>query len=186
MSGFTIPTVEPASIMAGEDWHWQITTTDYPPSDGWALTYHIRGIDSLDITATPDLTNNWFDVSALAATTARLRDGRYQWVAKVTKTPETHIFRSGVLTVLPNFVTAKAGMLQDSDEALLEAVDAKISGRISDEGLIEQYTIHGRTVVKMRMSELLDLRGKLRALVRRKRFPGTVGNLVEVKFGPTL
>ena len=50
-----IPTTEPTHFVAGMTWEWDKCFADYPPSDGWELTYYFRShVDSGN-----DLTAAW-------------------------------------------------------------------------------------------------------------------------------
>jgi hypothetical protein len=185
---FIIPTEEPDVLRVGEDWHWTIVLDQFPPSEGWTLTYYFNGRGNLTVIATPQVAQGNYDVLALAAATAKLPPplaigDRYTYDAIVTGVAgETHTARSGVLTALPNLVTAIAGAFQTHAEIMLAAIETKLSGRVTSELLIEQYGVAGRHVVKLTMPELLKLRGVYLGMVRRERNPSRIGFDVESVF----
>ncbi len=183
---FIIPTTEPDVVRVGEDWHWSIVLGEFPPAEGWTLKYYFNGRGNLVITATAQPAQGNYDVLALAAATAALPTplaigDRYTYDAIVSGvSSETHVARSGVLTAMPNLITAVAGAFQTHAEVMLAAVEAKLNGRVTTEQLIETYGIAGRQVAKMRTAELLKMRGLYLGMVRRERNPNTIGTSVEV------
>ncbi len=188
---FVIPTQEPDVVRSGEDWHWTVVLSSFPPSEGWTLKYYFNGRGNLVITATPQAAQGNYDVLALASVTGNIANipvplaigDRYTYDAVVSGVAgETHVARSGVLTVMPNLTAAVAGGFQTHAEQMLAAIEAKLLGRVNTEQLIETYGIAGRQVAKMRTAELLKLRGVYMGLVRRERNPNSVGASVQGVF----
>lgn len=187
---FTIPSTEPDVLRAGETWHWTKSLDEFPASEGWILTYYIRGPGKLDILATTSTDGTSYDVLATAQNTSSMPSGRYAWDASVTLSGETHIADSGVIVVEPNLATAKTGDLQTHNEKMLALIEAELERRLTGvsaagSGAIEAYVIHGRSVTKIAAEKLKALRGQYLAAVQRERNPGRIGIPVEVTFGPT-
>lgn len=187
---YTVPTQEPDAIRSGEDWHWTIVLGDFPPSEGWTLTYYFNGRGALTILATIAADGNSYDVSALAAVTGDpakipvpLAIGdRYTWDAVVSKAGppiETHVARSGVITVLPKLVGAANGAFQTHAEVMLAAIEAALTGRLTTEQMIETYGVAGRQVAKVPVDKLTRLRAQYMGMVRRERNPNRIGTPVE-------
>jgi len=192
---FTIPTIEPTIVMAGTDWHWTIELPDYPASEGWTLTYYLRGPSILNIVATRVGTTNVYDVKALASATQALLPGRYSWQAIVAGvSSETHVARPipddstdpetlGELTVLQNIATAIAGDYQSHAEKTLTAIETEIYNRVNSLKSIEAYAVAGRQISKIPFKDLIRMRSAYQAMVRRERNPGTIGTDIAVTFG---
>ena len=180
---FTVPSSEPGQLAAGETWHWTKAFPGFTPAEGWSVTYYIQGPGRLVIAGTPLSPTQNYDFVATAAATAQLPPGRYEWDAVATLSAEKHIAAHGILLVTPNFATAVAGALQTDNELMLAAIRAKLSTRVSDDNLIEQYGIHGRTVAKMPTIDLVKLEGIYAARVRAERTPDRLGTDIEFVFG---
>jgi hypothetical protein len=68
-------------LIAGDDWSWKVSLTNYPPSE-FTLKYFFRGPASgasLNLTATEDLSGTEFLISASGAQTSPLPPGVYGW-----------------------------------------------------------------------------------------------------------
>lgn len=174
----SIPTQEPTQVIAGDSWQWDIAYGDYPASDGWALAYAFRGPTDLD-TGSGDVTvdaDGW--QVRIPATVTNLTAGPYRLIGYVTKGTERFTVYDAALLVLPNPVTAVNA--QSHAERTLAVIDAAIEGRLTAD--IESYQIHGRSVSKIPMSELVKLRAIYASAVERERNPGQFGRSVEVHF----
>lgn len=176
----TVPTTEPLTFIRGDTVKWTRSWGDFPVGDGWAVTYHLRGANALDIVGTPG--TNDFSFSIAAADCAKLGPGTYQWQARATLGGESYAAGAGVLTVTPGIRLAAAGDMVSADEQLLAVLEAACSGRVTAD--IQAYTIGGRQIQKIPVTELFALRGKVRALVRRQRNAGQLGQTVRGTFGP--
>jgi len=85
-----------------------------------------------------------------------------------------------VINIEPNVATAAAGSFATFEEQQLAVVEAVLGGRITTG--IETYQIAGRSVTKIPIKELLQLRGMLRAAVWRQDNPGKLGEPYHVAF----
>ena len=191
---FTVPSTEPTVLRAGETWHWTRQLDQFPASEGWTLTYYVRGVGKLDIVATTATDGTSYDVLATAQNTSSLGAGRYTWDAIVSlgsgASAEVHTADSGVITVQPNLATSPTGANQTHNEKMLAMIEAELERRLTGvsaggSGTIEAYVIHGRSVTKMPIKDLKVLRGQYLAAVTRERNPGRIGTSIGVTFGPT-
>lgn len=187
---FTVPTVEPDVVMAGETWHWTIELSDFPGSESWTITYYLAGASIISVAATL-VSGSKYDVVFTAANTAAILPGRYVWQAIAVSGTEKHVARpmayqperQGVLTVLANIATATAGTLQTHAEKTLAVIETEIYNRMNSQASIEAYAIAGRQVSKIPIDKLLRMRSAYQAMVRRERNPGTIGTDIAVIFG---
>ena len=101
----TIPTIEPASVTAGDTIKWTKALPDYPASAGWVLSYAFTGPGNISISSTADGDNH--AVTVTAATSAAWSAGAYLGQAYVTKAGERTTIASGIqLVVAANLATA--------------------------------------------------------------------------------
>ena len=155
----TIPTDIPDELIAGDTWQWTVRFSDYPASAGWALTYYLRGVGSLDVTATTDTDGEGYAVTVAAATTATLPAGNYEFLARVAKTGEVFTVDSGAVVIDANAATASAGTLQSHAEQMVALLRAEIKARLSGTAgtAHESYTIDNRQISKLSLAELRSL-----------------------------
>src|SRR6266576_6303843 len=92
----TIPEFEPQQFAIGETLIWRKRFRDYPPSDGWALTYYFRGPTKFDAAAVTDSEDSTkFKITVAASSTANCIAGAYYWQAWVDKSGEKHLLDEG-------------------------------------------------------------------------------------------
>lgn len=162
---YTVPTLEPAELRAGDTWAWRREDLGDYPASIWTLTYAFRNATAyFDVVATAD--GEAFAISVAKATTAGKTAGSYDWTAFVSDGSERHEIGRGVLEVLPDMGTAAARdgrswarqMLDYVESALLSKATGSqldiVRAQLAERNL--QYDIPG----------LLVLRDRLRAEVR--------------------
>lgn len=158
--------------MPGDTWQWAITLADYPPSDGWSLTYALRGAGTIDLEATA-LDALTFLVTANAWDTKPLPSGPYQFAAIATRifsgTQRRATVRTGVIQVATDLAAAAAGAVISPAEQMLTQIQAVLQGRATAD--VESYQIAGRALTKIPMHELLALETIYAARVWRERHP---------------
>lgn len=160
----TIPSVEPTVFRAGDSLVFTVSEPDYPASDGWALGYTL--INSAGkITFTSSASGDDHAVSVAAATTAAWTAGRYQWSARATLSGESHTARSGEIEILPDPATAAAYDTRTHARRTLDALEAWIEGH---DMAVANYRIGDRQMQYIPIGELITLRSRYRAEVRRE------------------
>lgn len=176
----TVPTVEPTQLTAGDSWDWDITYSDYPPSEGWSLSYSLSGAHEsvITITADPNDAESGYEVRVAAATTADYTAGRYNLLGYATKAPDRFQVYSGPLVVLPDPATATPEL--SHAERMLVQVRARIEERLAAD--VSGYTISQRQVQKEDLAELRRAEARYADAVRRERGGGFFQS-VKVEFG---
>jgi hypothetical protein len=171
----TIPTGVPGTLAAGVTWKWTTSPGLYPPSEGWALSYALRGAGALDISGA-QVTNDGaatFTITVAADATAALAAGAYRWVAYAEKAGEKYEVAKGVVDVTANLATAAAGALQSQAEAMVTRLDAEIRARIAGTGSgHNSITIGSRAIEKIPLEQLYELRNKYQQQANRERSKG--------------
>lgn len=156
MSTPTIPTSEPANILAGSTLKWRKTLAEYPASDDWVLTYKFRGpSEGFDAVASADGDDHL--VTVATATTAGMAGGTWYWQGWVSKDSETYPVESGQLEVtaaLPAAANTYDG--RTSAKKILDAIDAMLLGKASLDQ--QEYEIGDRKLARIPIPDLIELR----------------------------
>lgn len=172
----------PEKITARTKVEYRRDFPSYPADDAWAAKLYLRGPSiPAAVDGVPDGASFVFTLST--AFTAPLLPGVYTWEERAIKAGEEYVAGNGRVEVLIDLTTATADTAQSFEQILLANVEAAIRGEFSANGRpAESYSIAGRSIVKMSMRELLDLRAMLRRTVRQQANPGTFGPQVQVRF----
>lgn len=154
---------------------------NYPASLGWTAALHLVGPEVIaPISGTASGDSFVFQIDASA--TATKKPGRYQWRELATKTgespPRVFIMAGGIVDLLANIAASSAGEMRSWEERCLELVEIRLEGRFTSD--MERYSVAGRSVDKMKMTELLKVRNWLTDKVRQQAKPGTFGD--EIRF----
>lgn len=180
-----VPTRFPPTFSAGTTFKVDRWFEDYASSD-FTYTLYLAGAAILNVEATPDPDGVTFHVVLSAAQTATLnttaQPAPYSYVERLSDPVTGEVYDVGVgrIMVGPNLATVAAGAMVSFEEQTLNAIEATLQGRITSD--IEQYSIAGRSITKIPIRELLQLRGQYRALVWKQRNPGKLMNPISVVF----
>lgn len=172
----------PSSLTAGTTVTYTRSHADYPANGGWTLTLYVAGVGLLaPITGTPLGTG--FVVTLSATATAELPSGTYQWEERVTDGSAVYVAASGTVSVHRNIALAGDKDMQSHAERTLAIIEAALEGRLPDG--MESYTIAGRAVTKIPLTELVELRARYRSEVEALRTPTRFGIPVLTTFTQT-
>ena len=174
-----IATVEPTSVTAGDTLRWLKELSDYPPSDGWVLTYAlvIDGVKTA-ITAS-DYGDGRHYVNVAAATTATWTADDYDWQSYVTRaaTAERYTVGSGRLTVLSNFATATAGYdARTHARKMLDAIESVLEGRATATDIDLVTAVVGDKSMTKKPELLMAWRDRYRAEVAAETLAAGLGS----------
>ncbi len=171
----------PAEIHAGDTLKFTDSVAEYPPGDGWVLTYSLVNATTRYTISAVD---HAFDVPT--ATTAAWTAGDYQWVAFVVSGSERFTVGTGRITVRPNVLLAPADG-RTHVEKVLSALEALLEGRAGRDHMA--VTINGRAITRMPITDLIRWRDQYRAELRRiqqaeriARGEGLSANQIRVRF----
>lgn len=159
----TTPTTEPQKLTQGEIVTWTRTETDFPASDGWALTYYFRGTvagQAFEVAGSGVGAVHTFTTAA--ATTASRPAGVYLWQLKAVKTGGARTVASGVLKLEADF-SAVNGALDTRSQIQkdLDAVQAAIRERIDTGRSVSEYEVSvGDSTRKLKYFTLVDLQAR--------------------------
>lgn len=178
-----IPTLWPQYITAGASFKVDRSWTNYG-TNGWQLSLIFAGANVKSFSTTPQITadpdgETWHIILAPADTQPLNPSGGaglpYTVVERLTGTDgEVYDVSVQKLMVSPNIANAVAGDYQTNEEKLLTQLQATLLARATG-GLIENYSVAGRSVSKVSTPELRKMIGSLKWLVYRQRNPGRIG-----------
>lgn len=167
----TIPTTEPTQLIAGDSWEWDRTLGDYPPDDGWELSYVLRGNTDLtiafdDAAGPVSADAGVFEVRVPPATTATVLPGTYRLVGQVDDGTDRFVVYDATLTVEQNPATVVDSKTQA--EIDLASVQSAIAARLAGDQP-ESYTINGREIQRIPLAELYRIESRLLYRIEVKR-----------------
>lgn len=143
-------------LVAGDTLDFTVSVDGYPASDGWTLSYALRGPSAIDLTATP--VGQQYRVQASAATTAAWIPGDYSWSRYVTLSGQRYSAGSGWLVIRPNLAAQVAGYdgRSQAEKALADAETALATFK-STNGRVKKYTIGQRSMEFSTSAEILQV-----------------------------
>lgn len=160
-----IQTTEPQSFTAGDTVKWRKSLPDYPASQGWTLTYYaIQQNHKFSAVATPD--GDDFLITIPTTTSDDFVTGQYFWEAQVTKAGERFTILRGTFDVLVNIAVQNNYDGRSHARKTLDAIEAVIEGRASVDQ--EEYTIGNRSLKRTPIADLIVLKEKYEAAVRKE------------------
>jgi hypothetical protein len=178
-----VPDVVPDHFPAGTTVKFTRTLNDYQPSDGWGYTIYLNGLGG-KFNKAASVLENVFQIQFDPTDTATLLPGPYRYAERLTNSSshETYDITGDqlVINIDPNVSIAPAGAFSTWEEQQLAVVELALAGRLSS-GL-EAYQIAGRSVSKIPMKKLMEIRGILRSMIWRQNHPGQIGVPVRVEF----
>lgn len=158
-----VPTIEPATLVAGDTATWRRSLADFPASAGWILGYTLVS-PAQRYTFSSTASGDDHLVSVPAATTVTWAAGAYQWRAQVSKAGEVFTVASGSVQILPSFASAT-----DARSSARKALD-NLQAYLADSNNLAaaQYQIAGRSLSRYSVPDLLKLKGHLEQEVARE------------------
>lgn len=172
-------TALPRSFNAGSTVAYTRSEPDYPASAGWTMTLYLAGAVVLGpYEAQPD--GDDYTIVISAASTSNAPAGQYRWEERVAKDDLVYPVAAGTVKVYANIAAATAGSALTWAEKALAAVDARLEGRLTSD--IESFSIAGRSVSHIPITELVKLRASLSAQVAAQRNPNVFGSQVRAVF----
>ncbi|MBG1232981.1 hypothetical protein [Aestuariivirga litoralis] len=160
------PEGEPvAPLVAGDTWTWRRSdlVAAYPLV-AYALAYAMKrdgDADAAPVTFAAAETGNTYQVTVPAATTADFTPGTWVWSAFMTRTSDS----ARVQVATGSFTVVADGTISTADprshaQRMLDAIEALLENRATSD--VNSYSIAGRSLTKMSVTELRQLRNYYR------------------------
>lgn len=180
-----IAQTEPASLIAGDTAKWLKVLPEYPASAGWGLSYELVNATTR-IAFSGSASGDDHLVNVSAATTITWTPGAYTWRSRAALSGDVFTVGGGHIAVQSAFGAATDARSQS--RRTLDAIDAVIEGRASS--AVAEYSIAGRSLKNIPITELLALRDRYARMVRDENAAAAaaagLGNpgRIYVRFGP--
>lgn len=182
-----IPSGFPLSLVAGTTWKFTAGFTDFPPVDGWAVTFQLVGRASGALASTPRPTTADYLVTIDTTASAAFLAGAYHWTAIATLAGESYVAASGTVDITASPTLTALSDARSFAALTLEKVEAEIGARFGTNSsplgaAHESYTIGGRNITKISIADLQVMRARLIGEVEKERNGGSLPPF-EVEFG---
>lgn len=158
--------IEPLQIAVGDSVTWDRFVSDYPASDGWALTYYFTN-SANSFSVTSSAADDAHRIEVDSATTSGWNAGRYYYQVKAKKDGQVVTIETGQsINILPDFSSGPLDGRSDAEVAL-DAIRATIQKKATKDQL--SITVEGRTIQRMSFQELIIAERHLAAQVAREK-----------------
>ncbi|MCP4103172.1 MAG: hypothetical protein GY750_17385 [Lentisphaerae bacterium] len=148
-------TAFPYEFTVGCSQRWEVSFTEYPPTDGWTLRYLIRVTTDriIELIATPTDDKYTFTLSADAL--AGIEPAVVKWQCQAIKDDEKYLVTSGKVRLHADLSDSNVDP-RSYPEKMLEAINAVLAGKLDNPVTETEY--NGRRLKYMPPGELIRLR----------------------------
>lgn len=173
----------PEQIVAGTTFDVSLTMTAFP-APAWSMSLILRGPSAISVLASA--TGSQHRLAAEAGITSEWMPGFYAWALRATRGTEIAQVDAGTVRVVADISTLAAGHDGRSHAArVLDAIEAVIENRATTDQ--QKYTINNRELWRTPIPELLLLRDRYSAELRREQQTrrggqSLLGRQVKVRF----
>ncbi len=166
----------PQLFVAGEYFNVTLNDESYPSST-WAANYFIYDSEiSESVTATPD--GDGFIATFSTSFTGQFEPGNYKYQLQVSKPGEMIVLDGGACVIRANPANGPIDGRTHAEKTL-EALNAVIENRATTDQ--QSYTIAGRSLSRMEITDLLQFRDRYQAMVDEERAKNKRGYFNKVK-----
>jgi len=153
------PTTEPTQFSVGDFVQWKRTdlASDYAPaSHSAALVARLKG-GSTEITVSATEATDYYLFSIASTTSAGFTAGDYAWQIEITQTSSGNriVVDSGEFTILADLDETGADNRSHA-QVMLGKIESLLEGRADKD--VSSYSIQGRSIAKMSVTDLLQWR----------------------------
>lgn len=133
---------------------------EYKASDGWTMFISLRGPGKYDFWAIGDGDN--FVLELASGTTSSILPGEYWFEIYVERSGVRYAVETGNIKVLQALIYQNDNYDGRSEvKRILDAIESTLEGRATSDQLM--YTIAGRSISKIPIPDLIQLRGVYKA-----------------------
>ena len=148
-----VPTGEPVLFPAGDTVQWYLEPSEFPPGDGWILTYAFRGErgdGALNLTAETYLSG--YLATITAAQSASMRPGDWVWEAHMSLGIERYTIGKGTVKVTPNLAATNfsTDLRSDAKIAYDNAMEAWKNVKLG-----KTVSLNGRVYTQQNIEDLI-------------------------------
>ncbi len=174
---------EPRKITAGNSYSWTVSSSDYPASDGWVVSYSLSNTnEQFDITSVANGDDH--DATILSASSQKYVAGVYDLVGFAVLSGERKIFYSQPCEIKPD--PASMNDHRSYAKRIVDAIEATIEGKASADA--QSLAINGKTLTRYPIADLLVFRDRFKREVatedaaRKLAGSNNSGGIVRVRF----
>lgn len=149
----------------GDSFNLEFDLQDFPATEGWQLSYKLRGPAAINIAATID--DGQYLVNASPATTGAWIDGNYWAFAVVSLAGEIVTVELGETKILPSLTDLTTLDQRSHVKKVLDALEALLEGKALED--VAEFTIGNRSLTAMKPDELLKWKDHYSKLYRREK-----------------
>ena len=173
----------PSHFTAGTSVQFTRSLDDFLPSDGWVYTIYLNGLTQ-KFSSVASIIDGQFQIVFAPTDTASLNPGPYRYAERLSNAGTGQVFDitgdERVINIEPNVGSSAAGTFNTWEERTLAIIEAALSGRFTAD--IQAYQIAGRSVSKIPIVELRQIRGQLLSAIWQQNNPGRLGVPYRVAF----
>jgi hypothetical protein len=186
----TIPTGEPTTLVRGDSAKWIVIDAEYPPADGWTMTYYLvsKTVTRVTWNGSADNGDGTWLVTLSKADTRELLAGIWNWQRVATKGSEQVTRGAGTLTVSAGFASAggTASPFVDGrsfERQALDELEAVLIERLRVGQVSMSY--NGRSVSWSSAAEMYQLRAELKTAVDAQELAQNagLGRQIRIRYG---
>jgi hypothetical protein len=159
------PTTEPTEIRVGDTVAWKKSLSDYPATTYTLSYYLVKSGTRITFDASASGTDH--AVSVAATTTVGWTAGTYHWESFAHDGNDRYFVEAGIIELLPDFETATSGYDDRSHaKKMVDLIESLMEGKAAAD--VESYSIAGRSLTKMSITELTEWLAHYRAEYRKE------------------
>lgn len=173
------PEGEPETVVVGDFIQWKRSdlVQDYPvATHSAAYVARITGGGANEILLTATESNpSYYLFTATSATSASFVPGNYHWQLEVTETSSGNriVVATGMFAALPDLDVNNSDPRSHA-EIMLAKIQTILEGRADSD--VASYSIQGRSLAKMAISDLLEWRNYYRREVLKEKRDSNIAN----------
>jgi len=161
----------PYELTAGCSLHWEVSFTEYLPTDGWTLCYLIRVSNDRIIKLNSTSADDKYTFTLAADALAGIEPSVVRWQCQAIKGDEKYLVASGKVRLHPDLSDPNVDP-RSYPEKMLEAINAVLAGKLDNPVVETEY--NGRRLKYMTSNELLRLRTLFLSMLPKNRGIRTV------------
>lgn len=149
-----VPTIEPATIVAGDSLTWKRTLADYPAGT-WSLKYRlINANGAIDVTSTASGTDHLVTVAATES--AGWAAGKYSMVSYVEQGATRITLGSATVIIQPNLAVLATRDVRTAAAKIVDQLRAAYIAYTESNSTVLEYEIAGRHMKYRSGAEILE------------------------------
>lgn len=174
----------PDTIKKGDSLNLDIESAEYNDTDGFSVVVYITGPSGSPVpynfsTTLKTGTSNIYELRVLPTVTNGFQKGLFTYAFVATDGTDQHTFEEGTFQVEERADFLTTTDFRSHNQIVLDNIKSVIEGRATQDQ--KSYTINGRTLERMAISDLLELKKYYEDLVKQEQ--GRSRNKLKTRMG---